>query len=180
MDPVKKSALKERVRKVVIVLVLIGSLLPPLALNIGLNAQNAGWSGPILQLNRPFPSFGALLLHQVWALFASISPYNYTMQFEVELTDGRIVPLHDLQKEAAGKWESILFHNEPKTVLNLYSDTGALRHYMEYLIWSNGLYTEWVARRTISLRYWPVLPRDQATAAGTHYGPETTSVLDTY
>lgn len=167
-------------RKAAIVLVLIGSLLPPLALNTGLNAQDAGWSGPLLKLNRQFPSFGALLLCQTWSLFASISPFNYTMHFEVELTDGQIVPLHDYQKEAAGKWESVFFHNEQKTELNLYGDRDALRQYMEYLIWSNDLDPARIVRRCIFIRYRMVLPRDQAALAGTHYGPETISVIENY
>jgi len=176
----EKSTLLGRVRKVAIVLLLLGSLWPPLAVNIGQNAQNAGWSGPILKLNRPFPSFSALMLCQLWTLFSSISPFNYRMYFQVELTDGQVVPLRDLQKEAAGKWESVLFHNEPKTWLNLYSDRNALRQYMEYLIRTNGLDPAWVVRRTIFLRYRRVLHRDQAAVAGAYYGPEETSVLDDY
>jgi hypothetical protein len=176
----EKSTLKKRVRKVAIVLLLLGSLLPPLAVNIGLNAQNAGWSGPILKLNRDFPSFSALMLCQVWTLFASMPPSNYLMYFQVELTDGQVVPLRDLQKEAAGKWESVLFYNEPKTWLNFYGDRNALRQYMEYLIRTNGLDPVWVVRRTIFVRYRQVLHRDQAVVAGTYYGPEETSVLDDY
>lgn len=180
MSPIEKAALKEKLRKVAIVVVLISALLPPLAMNIGLNAQNAGWSGPLPKLNRPCPSLGALLLHQVWALFASISPYNYTMHYEVELTNGQVVSLRDFQKEAAGKWVSVLFHNEQKAELNLYSDHYGLRQYMEYLIWLNGLDAAWVTRRTIFLRYRTVLSREEAAAANTHYGPETTSVLQNY
>ena len=176
----EKSTLLGRVRKVAIVLLLLGSLWPPLAVNIGQNAQNAGWSGPILKLNQLFPSFSALMLRQLWTLFSSISPFNYRMYFQVELTDGQVVPLRDLQKEAAGKWESVLFHNEPKTWLNLYSDRNALRQYMEYLIRTNGLDPAWVVRRTIFLRYRRVLHRDQAAAAGAYYGSEETSVLDDY
>jgi hypothetical protein len=159
---------------------VLGSLLPSLAINLGLNAQTAGWSNLPVKFNRPETSFASLLLCQVWALFASISPYNYTMHFEVDLTNGAKVMLRDLPREAAGKWEPILFHNEKKMILNLYSDPAGLRQYMEYLIWSNGIDHTWVARRTIYLRYWLVYPREQAAAAGTHYGPETTSVIDTY
>jgi hypothetical protein len=176
----EKSTLLRRARKVGIVLVLLGSLWPSLAVNIGLSAQNMGCSGPILKLNQPFPSFSALMLCQLWTLFSSISPFNYRMYFQVELTDGQVVPLRDLQKEAAGKWESVLFHNEPKTWLNLYSDRNALHEYMEYLIQTNGLDPARVVRRTILLRYRNVLPRDQAAVAGAHYGPERTSVLDDY
>ena len=180
MNPLEKSTLKRRVRKTAIVLLLLGSLLPPLCVNIGLNTQNAGLSGPILKLNQPFPSFGALMLCQVWALFASISPFNYTINFQVELTNTQAVALRDLQKEAAGKWESILFHNEPKTWLNLYADRNAMKQYMEYLIRTNGLDPAWVVRRTIYLRYRSVLRRDQAATAGTCYGPETISVIEDY
>lgn len=180
MDSVKKSIGRERARKVVIVLVLIGSLLPALALNIGVNAQDAGWSGPLPKLNRTFPSLSALLLCQTWSLFSSISPFNYTMHFEVELDDGQVVPLRDYQKEAAGKWQSVLFHNEQKTELNLYSDRNALREYMEYLIWTNGINPDWIVHRTIFIRSRMVLPRDQAAVAGKHYGPETISVIENY
>lgn len=180
MDPLKKSMLKRRVRKVLIVLVLLGSLVPPLAVNIGQNAQNAKWSGPILKLNQPYPSFCALMLCQMWSLFSSISPFNYIMYFQVQLTDGQIVGLRDLQKEAAGKWQSVLFHNEPKTWLNLYNDRNALRQYMEYLIRTNGIDPAWIVRRTVFLRYRHVLHRDEAAAAGSYYGPEETSILDDY
>lgn len=181
-EPIRvvQGALREKTRKVAIVLLLLTSLWPALAVNIGVNAQSAGWSDSFVKLSRPIPSFAALLLSQVWALFASISPFNYTMHFEVELTNGQITSLLDLPKEAAGKWQSVLFHNEPKTSLNLYADRMALRYYMEYLIRSNGINPAWVVRRTISLRYRSVLPRAQAALAGTHYGPEATRVIDNY
>lgn len=163
-----------------IILILIGSLVPPLCMNVGAYAQQAGWSGPILKLNRPFPSFYALLLCQMWGLFSYISPFNFTYRYEVELTDGRIEDLHDFKKEAAGAWQSILFYNEPKADLNFYANHHALRVYMEYLIRTNGLDPAWIARRTIYLHYQNVLPRNQAAAAGTYYGPETDRVLDSY
>src|SRR5256885_6172921 len=170
----------ENARKIAIVLVLIGSLMPPLCMNIGAYAAQAGWSGPIVRLNRQFPSFYALLLCQMWGLFSYISPFNFTYRYQVELTDGRIEDLHDFKKEAAGKWQSILFHNEPKADLNFYSNPRALRNYMEYLIRTNGLYPAWVVRRTIYVHYQNVLGREQAAAAGTHYGPETDRVIDSY
>lgn len=178
----EKGTLLKRVRKVAIVLLLLGSLWPSFATNIGLYAEQAGckWSQPLIRLNEPFPSFSALLLCQVWGLFGYISPFNFTMQFEVELADGRIVPLRDLKKEGAGKWQSLLFHNEPKTWLNLYADHRALREYMEYLVRTNGVNPFDIVRRTIFINYRNVLPRDQAAVAGTHYGPETKSVLDSY
>ncbi len=171
---------REGARKIAIVLIVIGSLLPPLCMNIGAYAQQAGLSGPILKLNRPFPSFYALLLCQMWGLFSYISPFNFIIQYQVELSDGQIVNLRDFKKEAAGEWESILFHNEPKVDLNFYSNPRAMRDYMEYLIRTNGLDPTGVRRRTISLRYWNVLSREEAAAAGTHYGPEADRVLDSY
>jgi hypothetical protein len=51
---------------------------------------------------------------------------------------------------------------------------------MEYLIRTNGIDPAQVARRTIFLHYRAVLSREQAAVAGTHYGPDTTSVLDVY
>jgi hypothetical protein len=169
-----------RLRKIAIVLLLVGSLLPPLAANIGVYAQEAGLSGPVLKLNRSFPSFHALLLCQMWGLFAYISPFNYTMHYEVELSDGQIVVLRDLKKENAGKWQAVLFHNESKADNNLYADRRALREYMEYLIRTNGLNPLEVAHRTIAIHYRNVLSRDQAAEAGTHYGPEMENVLEDY
>jgi hypothetical protein len=180
MDLAEKNPLRKRVRKTAIVLVLLGSLLPPLAANIGVYAQEAGLSGPVLQLNRSFPSFHALLLCQLWGLFGYISPFNYTFQYEVELTDGQTLVLRDLKKESAGKWQSIFFHNESKADNNFYADRRALREYMEYLIRTNGLNPLEIAHRTISIRYRNVLSRDQAAVAGTHYGPEMESVLEDY
>jgi hypothetical protein len=178
--PLEKSTLREKARKTAIVLLLLGSLVPPLATNIGLSAQNMKWSGPLPKLNRPFPSFSALMLCQIWTLFASISPFNYTINFQVRLTNGQDVALRDLQKEAAGKWESVLFHNEKKTWLNLYSDRNGMKQYMEYLIRTNALDPAWVTRRTIYLRYRAVLKRDEAAAAGAYYGPETISIIEDY
>jgi hypothetical protein len=163
-----------------IVLILIGSLMPPLFMNVGAYAAQAGLSGPIMKLNRQFPSYYALLLCQMWGLFSYISPFNFTIRYQVELTDGQPVDLHDFKKEAVGKWQSILFHNEPKADLNFYANPTAMRHYMEYLIRTNGVDPASVARRTIYLHYQSVLTRDQAAAAGTHYGPETDRVLDSY
>ena len=180
MNLPEKSILRKRVRKIAIVLVLLGSLLPPLTANIGVYAQEAGLSGPILKLNRSFPSFHALLLCQMWGLFAYISPFNYTIYYEVELSDGQSVVLLDLQKERAGKWQSVLFHNEPKVDNNLYADRRALREYMEYLIRTNGLNPLQVVHRTISIHYRNVLSRDEAAEAGTHYGPEMENVLESY
>jgi hypothetical protein len=180
MNPQEMGGWRQNARKVAIVLVLIGSLLPPLTMNIGMYAQQAGLSGPILQLNRSYPAFHALLLCQVWGLFSYISPFNYTLNYEVELTNGQIVALRDFKKESAGKLLSVLFHNEAKSDNNFYSDRNAMRQYMEYLIRTNDLDPAWVVRRTIFLRYRNVFPRDQAAKAGTYYGPETTSVIENY
>jgi len=165
-----------------IVLLLLGLCLPSLATNIGFYAKQAGWkwSQPLIQLNRPFPSFQALLLSQEWGLFAHVSPFNFNMHFEVKLTDGRVLPLRDLKKESAGKWQSLLFHNEPNTEINLYGNPWTLRQYMEYLVRTNGLNPHEIARRTILIRSRNVLSRDQAAIAGTHYEPERNRVLESY
>src|ERR1700726_1525854 len=169
---VEKSTFRRRVRKAAIVLLLLGLSVPPLLFNISANAEQAGWSGPLLKFSQPLPSLSALLLCQRWTLFSQMSPFNFTMHFEVELTDGRMVQLRDLDKERAGKWQSILFHNEPKTELNLYSDPGAQRRYLEYLVRTNDLDPTEIARRVIYIRYQNVFPRDQAAGAGAHYAPE--------
>jgi hypothetical protein len=116
----------------------------------------------------------------MWGLFSYISQFNFTYRYQVELGDGQFVDLYDLKKEAAGKWQSILFHNEPKADLNFYGNTKALRNYMEYLIRTNGLDPASITQRTIYLHYRNVLSREQAAAAGTHYGPETDRVFDRY
>jgi hypothetical protein len=177
---VENNALRERVRKAAIALLLFGLLLPPLLFNIGANAEQAGWSGPLLKLNQPLPALSALLLSQRWALFSQMSPFNFTMHFEVELNDGRMMQLRDLDKERTGKWQSILFHNEPKTQLNLYGDPDAQRRYLEYLVRTNGLDPDEIARRVIYIRYQNIFPRDQAAVAGIYYGPETSYALDSY
>jgi hypothetical protein len=174
------SPFREGVRKAAIILLLLGLLLPVFVVNIGMNAEQARWAGPLPKLNRPVPSLQALLLCQQWTLFAQMSPFNFTMHFEVELLDGQVVPLRDLDKERAGKWQSVLFHNEPKSELNLYSDPGSQRRYLEYLVRTNGLDPLAIARRTISIHYQNIFPRDQAAKNGTYYGPEATFALDTY
>jgi hypothetical protein len=180
MNPQANSRWRENARKITIVLIVIGALMPPLCMNIGAYAQQAGLSGPIVKLNRQFPSFYALLLCQMWGLFSYISPFNFTIHYQVELTGGQLMDLHDFKKEAAGKWQSVLFHNEPKADLNFYANPRAMRDYMEYLIRTNGLDPAWVTNRTIYLHYRTVLPREEAAAEGTHYGPETDRILDSY
>jgi hypothetical protein len=177
---VEKNFRRERARKAAIVLLLLCLLLPPFLVNIGSNAEQAGWPGPLQKLNWPLPSLQALLLCQQWTLFSRMSPFNFKMRFQVQLTDGQVVLLRDLDKERAGKWESVLFHNEPKSELNLYSDPGSQRSYLEYLVRTNGLEPEWITQRTIYITYQNIFPREQAAKAGTYYGPDTNFVLDTY
>jgi hypothetical protein len=170
---------RERARKTAILLLLLGLLLPPFLVNIGSNAEQAGWSR-LARLNQPLPFLQALLLCQQWTLFSQMSPFNFTMHFQVALTDGQTGDLRDWDKERAGKWESVLFHNEPKTELNLYSDPGAQRLYLEYLVRTSGLDPSDIARRTIYLSYRNIFPREKAAKEGTYYGPETYFVLDSY
>jgi len=151
-----------------------------LLVNIGVNAEQAKWSKAVAKLNQPVPFLQALLLCQQWTLFNQMSPFNFRMQFQVELTNGQVVQLRDLDKERAGKWESVFFHNEPKAELNLYTDPASQRRYLEYLARTNGLYPEWIARRTVYIHYQNVFSREQSAIAGTHYGPEADFVLDTY
>ena len=180
METVEKAAFKGKLRKIMIVFVLVGSLLPALTMNIGSYAQQAGLSGPIVQLNRQYPSFHALLLCQMWGLFGYISPFNYSIHYEVELSNGEIMELMDLKKLAARDWYSLLFHNELKADNNLYADHRALRGYMEYLIRTNGVDPTNVVRRKIYIHYRNVYPRDQAASAGTHYGREVDNTIETY
>jgi len=166
---------RETLRKTVIVLILIGLLIPPFLLNIGVAVK-----GRLAKLGQGFVPFRALLLCQQWTLFGYIVPFNFSTEFEVQLRDGRVLVLRDLVKERAGKWQPVLFHNERKTQLNLYANRPALRHYFEYLIWLNRIDPSQVVRRTIYLRYRDVLPRDKAAAAGKYFGPDSKHVLDQY
>lgn len=177
---VAKTARREAIRKTAIVLVLFALLLPVFLINLGLNADQGKWPGPFAKLNQPLPSLQALLLCQQWTLFSSIAPFNFTYQFEVELVDGQRVILRDFDKERAGKWQSILFHNEPKTELNLYSEPESQRRYLEYLVRTNGIDPAQVARRTIYLRYQNIYPRDQAAELGTYFSEDAYYTLDNY
>ena len=176
----KKSDLPEKLRKVVILLLVLGLMIPTLLFNIGANAEQAGWPRPLIKLSEPSPFLTALLLCQRWTLFAEMATSNFTMHYEVELIDGRMVELRDLDKDRAGRWESTFFPNEPKADLNLYSNPGAQRQYLEYLIRSNGLDPAKIARRVIYIRYQNIFPRDQAAALGTHYGPDAKYALESY
>ena len=175
-----ESPLKERIRKIAIILALLGLLLPVLIVNVGEKVEQAGWSKNLAKLNRPVPFLQAVLLCQQWTLFSEMSPFNFKLQYEVELIDGQIVPLRDVDRQSAGKWEPVFFYNEPKTELNLYGDPAAQRRYLEYLVRTNGIYASWIERRTIFLRYQNVLTREQSAREGRHYGPDTIFVLDTY
>lgn len=176
----RRRSPRDKLRKPAIAVLLLGMLLPLFVVNIGTNAQNAGWSGPLPKLNRPLPSLQALLLCQQWTLFSAMSPFNFEMQFQVLLTDGQIILLRDLDRDDAGKWESVLFHNEPKTQLNMYSDPGSQRLYLDYLMRTNGIDPALVAQHTVFIRYRNILPRNEAAKQGTHYSAESDFVLDTY
>jgi hypothetical protein len=171
----EENALRETIRKTAIVSILIGLLIPPFLLNLGVAVK-----GRLSYLSQGFSPFRELLLCQQWTLFGYVVPFNFNMQFEVELRDGRVVVLRDLVKERAGKWQPVLFHNERKTQLNLYANRPALRYYFEYLIWLNEIDPSQVVRRTIYLRYRDVLPRNEATATGIYFGPESKYVLDQF
>jgi NAD(P)-dependent dehydrogenase (short-subunit alcohol dehydrogenase family) len=175
-----RSPLTDRIRKIAIVLALLGLLLPVLIVNIGDKAEQAGRPKSLAKLNRPVPFLQALLLCQQWTLFSEMSPFNFKLQYEIELIDGQVVPLRDVDRENAGQWEPVFFYNESKTELNLYADSAAQRRYLEYLVRTNGIYASWIQRRTISMRYQNVLTREQSATEGRHYGPDTIFVLDTY
>lgn len=175
-----KYELRQKIRKTCIVLALLALLLPPFLVNIGENAEQVKGSAWLRKLNQPLPSLQALLLCQQWTLFSEISPFNFELHYLVVLTNGEEVLLPDLDKERAGKWEPILFPNEPKTELNLYSDAGCQRRYLEYLVRTNGIDPDSIAKRIVFMTYENVLKRDDAARAGTHYGPETYLALDTY
>ena len=175
-----EGPLKERIRKIAIILALLGLLLPVLIVNVGEKVEQAGWPKSLAKLNRPVPFLQALLLCQQWTLFSEMSPFNFKLQYEIELIDGQVVPLRDVDRQSAGKWEPVFFYNEPKTELNLYADPAAQRRYLEYLVRTNGIYASWIERRTISMRYQNVLTREQSAREGRHYGPDTIYVLDTY
>jgi hypothetical protein len=175
-----KVSFKEKLRKIFIVTALIGVSVPTVLINVGENAESVHGPQWLRKLSQPFPSLQASLLCQLWTLFANLSPYNFQLHYLVELTDGRQVLLPDVDRERAGKWDSILFINEPKTVLNLNSDPNAQRRYEEYLIRRNNLDPDTVARRILYMTSQNILTREQSAIAGTHYGPNEISVLDSY
>jgi hypothetical protein len=175
-----RHVVAERIRRTAIVVFLIGLLLPTVLVNIGENAEQVKKSSWVVKLNRPLPSLQALLLCQQWTLFSEMSPFNFELHYLVELTDGQEVPLTDPDLEAAGKWKSILFPNEPKTELNLYGDPDGQHRYLEYLVRMNGIDPDTINRRAVYITYHNVLKREDAAKAGTHFGPEMYSALDIY
>jgi hypothetical protein len=114
-----------------------------------------------------------LLLRQQWSLFTDISPFNYTTHFEVILDDGSTVLLSDSAQQNATGWKSILFYSEPKIQNNLYASPDAQRRYLEYLIRKNRVDPSQIDEGVAFILYRNLLKRVEATAAGTHYGPET-------
>jgi hypothetical protein len=178
--PLKTRGYRETARKIAIAVLWFGLLLAPFLVNIGDNAEHVKWAAPLSKLNRPLPSLQALLLCQQWTLFSELSPFNFKLNYLVELTNGQTVLLPDLNKENAGKWEPILFPNEPKFELNLYSDPTAQRLYLEYLVRINGLDPDWITKRTVYMTYQNVLSREESRRAGSHYEPDVNFVLSTY
>ena len=82
-----RSPLTDRIRKIAIVLALLGLLLPVLIVNIGEKAEQAGRPKSLAKLNRPVPFLQALLLCQQWTLFSEMSPFNFKLQYD---TNGRL------------------------------------------------------------------------------------------
>ena len=74
----------------------------------------------------------------------------------------------------------VLFHSESKIQNNLYGFPVGLRRYLEYLIRKNGINPAEVSQRVIYIRYRNLLPRSEAAAAETHYGPEIRYDLHRY
>lgn len=175
-----RYVVKERIRRIAIVILMVGLLLPTALVNIGENAEQVKKTGWLAKLNRPLPSLQALLLCQQWTLFSEMSPFNFNLHYLVVLSNGDEIQLRDLDIERAGKWASVLFHNEPKTELNLYGDSDGQRRYLEYLVRTNGVDPDSIAQRVVYITYNDVLNREDSARAGTHYGPEKYSALDMY
>jgi hypothetical protein len=159
-------------RKLLIVAALVVVLGRVVLLNVGVALEKLGVHDLASQLKKPVPSLDALLLRQQWSLFTDISPFNYTTHFEVILDDGSRVPLSDSAQQNATGWESILFYSEPKIQNNLYGSADGQRRYLDYLIRKNRIDPSQIDEGVIFIRYRNLLKRDEAAAAGTHYGPE--------
>jgi hypothetical protein len=163
----------QRWRKLLIVAALIVVLGRVVLLNVGVTLEKLGVHDFASQLKKPVPSLDALLLRQQWSLFTDISPFNYTTHFEVILDDGSTVLLSDSAQQNATGWRSILFYSEPKIQNNLYASPDAQRRYLEYLIRKNRVDPSQIDEGVVFILYRNLLKRVEATAAGTHYGPET-------
>lgn len=131
-------------------------------------------------MRKAVPFLDALLLRQQWTLFTDISAFNYTTHFEVVMKDGSTVQLHDSAPQNATGWTGLLFYSEPKIRNNLYGYPTGHSRYLEYLIRLNGIQPAEVSKRIIYIRYRNLLPRPDATTAGTHYGPEIRYDLQSY
>lgn len=154
---------------------------PVIALNCGVSLEKAGFHHDLVaQLKSQVPWLEALLLRQQWTLFTDISPFNYTMHFEVTLKDGSTVPLEDPAPQNATGWKGILFHSEAKIRNNLYGFPTGQRRYLEYLIRQNGIDPAQVSQRVIFIRYCVVLKRQEAELAEAHFAPELRHDLDRY
>jgi hypothetical protein len=174
------SACLRRVRKIAIITLFALVLGSVIILNCGVNLEKAGYPVFAARMQTAVPSLDALLLRQQWTLFTDISPFNYTTHFEVVLRDGSTLPLHDPAPQNATGWKGVLFHSESKIQNNLYGFSVGLRRYLEYLIRKNGINPAEVSQRVIYIRYRNLLPRSEAAAAETHYGPEIRYDLHRY
>jgi hypothetical protein len=174
------SAYLRRLRKLSIITLFALVLGPVIILNCGVNLEKAGYPVLAARMQKVVPSLDALLLRQQWTLFTDISPFNYTAHFEVVLKDGSTLPLHDPAPQKATGWKGVLFHGESKIQNNLYGFPVGHRRYLEYLILKNGINPAEVSQRIIYIRYRNLLPRSEAAAAGTHYGPEIRYDLHRY
>ena len=167
-------------RKIVILLLLLGLLVPASLFNIGANAEAAGWSGPLLKFSEPLPFLTALLLCQRWTLFSEMAPFNFTMHFEVELRAAAWFSSAIWRKNGRGNGNQSSFttNQKPSSIFTpILAPSGV---YLEYLVRTNGLNPAEIARRVIYIRYQNIFPRDQAAVTGTHYGPDARYALDSY
>jgi hypothetical protein len=164
--------LVQRLRKLAVVTFFVVIVGPDIILNCGVSLEKAGFPMLAAKLQRAVPTLDALLLRQQWTLFTYISPFNYTIHFEVVLKDGSTLLLHDSVPQHATGWKGILFHSESKIQNNLYGYPAGHRRYLEYLIRRNGINPAEVSQRIIYIYYRNLLPRSEAAEAGTHYGPE--------
>lgn len=170
--PLPGSSFPGRCRKLLIVAIFVIILGRVVMLNVGVSLDKIGARDLASPFTRPVPSLDALLLRQQWSLFTDISPFNYTTHFEVTMEDGSTVPLSDSAQQNATGWKSVLFYSEPKIQNNLYASPDGQRRYLEYLIRRNRIDPSQIEGGVIFIRYRNLLKREEAAAAGTHYGPE--------